>query len=113
MPLLGFGDRIRRALLDHASQIGRRYTAQEFARELGMAERGEGYSPQAVSEWIAERREPSLATFHAMATVLNKPVAWLMALDQPPAVSRLTFVEPEDAWTLLARPAKRAGRKRR
>lgn len=80
---LGFGKRIKQAILDRASQIGRAYTGRELAHETGLAERGRGkpYAASMVTEWIAERSQPGLAAFHAMAKVTGKDVAWLMAID--------------------------------
>lgn len=109
MPL-GFGDRIRQALLDHASQIGRRYSAREFAEAVGMAELGEPYSPSAVTEWIKERSEPGIATFRAMASVLNKPVAWLMAVDEQPAGAELVVPDPMKDRKLTLDEGRRAVR---
>lgn len=80
----GYGARIRQAILDRASQIGRQYSQAQFGRDVGQAERGKDYEPSTVGDWIAERNEPSIATFKAMAVVVERPVAWLMAVDGPP-----------------------------
>lgn len=108
MTLLGFGERIRQAILDHGSQIGRRYTNVQFAEDVGIAERGAAYSTQAVTEWLAERSEPSIATFRAMQKVTGKAAEWLMALDVEIAVA-----PPERAKGKLLTPAQvaRASRK--
>lgn len=81
MNLQGFGARIRQAILDRASQMGQRYTNRQLARDLGV-------SDSAITEWISERSEPSIATFRAIAKATGKPVEWLMALDiEPNAVA--------------------------
>lgn len=112
MALLGYGARIKQALLDHASQIGDRYTNARFARELGMAERGTPYTGQAVGDWISEKNEPSLSTFRAMAKVLGKEVAWLMALDAVPASGdALEMPDPTKDRKLTIDEGRRAVRK--
>lgn len=108
---LGFGERIRRALLEHASQIGRRYSNREFAEDVGRAETGQPYSSSAVTEWIAERSEPGIATFKAMARILNKPVAYLMALDVPAAEPAEQPPDAREYRTLTAEQIARAERK--
>lgn len=74
----GFGARIRQAILDRGSQTGLRYTNRQLARDIGV-------SGSAITEWIAERSEPSIATFRAIAKATGKPAEWLMALDVEPA----------------------------
>lgn len=88
----GFGGRIRQAVLDHASRLGRQYSLSEFGREVGQLERNREYTPSAVTEWLAERSEPSISTFRAMAKVTGKDVAWLMALDIEPSAREVDAV---------------------
>ncbi len=87
MSALGFGDRIRQAILDHAARLGRRYSNREFADAVAKAEGRKSYSAQAVTEWTAERSQPSIETFKAMAKVTGKSVTWLMALEEPTATT--------------------------
>ncbi len=84
---IGYGDRIRQAVLDHAARIGRRYSNREFAEDVARAEGRKAYSASAVSEWTAERSQPSIETFKAMAKVTGKSVTWLMALEEPTATT--------------------------
>lgn len=74
----GYGERIRKTVFDLQSQIGRKYTLARFAHDVGVLERGEAWSASAMSEWIAERSEPKLATFMAMAIVAgHRDASWL------------------------------------
>lgn len=77
----GFGERIEQAILFYASQKGSRVTLKAFGREVGIRDRGRGYTTSAVSEWIQERAEPGIRTFRVMAAITGRPVEWLMALD--------------------------------
>jgi len=118
--LLGYGDRIRRAILDRAAHLGRRYTNVEFASDVGLAERGKPYTPAAVGEWLAERSEPSITTFRVIAKLTGKDAAWLMALDADPfagdsfeELPREEFTDEDDDMPDALPAKKRAGGKKR
>lgn len=79
----GFGRRIRQTIWDIQSQIGRKYTQADFARDVGMVQRGEPWSDKAVSAWISEANQPDLATFMAMAVVAgHRSAGWLAFNDE-------------------------------
>src|SRR4051812_11905370 len=74
----GYGERIRQTIRELAVRKGRKYTATEFAHDVGMAERERPYSSGTLGEWTSERNEPSLATFMAMAVVAgHRHAGWL------------------------------------
>lgn len=79
----GYGNRIREVIAGIAHQViasgrGRRYGNADFARDVGIVERGQPYSAQALSEWLAERSEPTLATFIAMARIAgHHDASWI------------------------------------
>ena len=74
MPLPGQGRRIQQVVLDISAKLGRRITLEEFGELVGKAEKGRGrpYSKGAVSEWIQDRNEPTLAAFLAIVAVSVK-----------------------------------------
>ena len=76
----GYGKRIEQSILDLQSQIGRRLTYDEIGEAIARVEkRREGaYGQPAVSAWIAQRNEPTLATLEAMAVVFgHRDASWL------------------------------------
>lgn len=73
------GGRIEKLILDLAAKRGGRVTLADFGRMVGDAEvgRGEPYSKSAVSEWIQNRAEPSLAAIKAMEKVTGRDRLWI------------------------------------
>jgi hypothetical protein len=70
----GYGQRIRQALLDYQATVVRgRYSDAQFAHDVGIAERGKPYGRSSVTDWVAERTEPSRTTWIAMELVLKQP----------------------------------------
>lgn len=107
MPIAGQGKRIQQLVLDLAAKLNRRITLADFGEMVGRAEKGRGkpYSATAVSEWIQERNEPTIAAFQAMAKVAGR------------SFTAVTLGEEEKVPMLPAVPAEsdaeRAARKRR
>lgn len=74
MPLPGQGKRIEKLIFELTAALGRRVTLAVFGEMVGKAEKGRGkpYAATSVSEWIAERNEPSFAAAMAMSAVSRK-----------------------------------------
>lgn len=68
----GYGRRIKQAVKDLISQIDERYSGAQFARDVGLLERGNAYADSMYTEWIAERSQPTIGAFMAMARVIRK-----------------------------------------
>lgn len=85
MALQGFGRRVRRAWHLWASRSDEAVTYADFGAALAKEEkRVEGpYSTSAISEWIAERSEPRISTFRAMATISGFRTSFLMLGELP------------------------------
>lgn len=78
MAAADFAHRLRRAILHHESQIGRRVPYGELAVAIARAEgRAKPYATATVSEWVQGRSEPKLTTIEAIAAVLGVDVATL------------------------------------
>lgn len=86
MAVDGFGQRIRQALLDYASQIGERVPQSRIAAMLAEEEGRGSYSAALITEWINERSTPQLRAIEALARVIGKPAGWLAFGDDAMAV---------------------------
>lgn len=67
-----FGDRLRKAILDYQSQIGRKVGYAELGVAIAKHERRKSaYTASAVSEWISGRSNPGPETIAAIALTLG------------------------------------------
>lgn len=92
----GVGQRVRRAFHAWASQNEQPVTYADFgvalARELG---RDEPFSSSLVSEWIAERSEPSGRAYLAIARLSGFREAWLIDAEAPARTAEYQWDRPE------------------
>lgn len=118
MPLPGQGGRIEQLIFDISAKLRRRITLAEFGEMVGKAEKGRGraYSKGAVSEWVQDRNEPTLAAFLAMVAVSAKHTPpgrskeWLIFGEEEP----VPFLPVHAAQTEAeAAAAKKPSRRRR
>jgi hypothetical protein len=86
---VGYGKRIRRALRVWASQF-ETATYEEFGQRVAAIEGRDPakgpYRTSAVSEWLQNRSEPSIATFKAIEALTGFRAAWLMLGELPERV---------------------------
>lgn len=117
MPLPGQGKRIEQLVFDLSAKFGRRVSLAEVGELVGKAEKGRHrpYSKSAVSEWIQERNEPTIAAFMAMETVSVKHTPpgrrkeWFAFGDEEP----LQILPAVPAQSEAERAAKKPSRRRR
>jgi transcriptional regulator with XRE-family HTH domain len=116
LPLPGQGRRIQQVVLDLSAKLGRRITLEEFGELVGKAEKGRGraYSKSAVSEWVQDRNEPTLAAFLAIVAVTakyappGKSKEWLIFGDDDPVpVLPIQPAQTEAEKTASKKPSRR------
>jgi len=99
--------------LDLTSKLNRRVTLADFGEMVGKAEKGRGrpYSAGAVSEWIQERNEPSIAAFVAMSKVSGRTFAWVtLGEEEEPPILPAVPAQTESEKASAKKPSRRRRR---
>jgi len=100
MAVDGFGQRIKQALLDYASQIGERVPQSRVAAMLAEEEGVGSYSGALITEWVNERSTPQLRAIEALARIVGKPAGWLAFGDDAMTTTAPKKPAPERPATL-------------
>lgn len=97
-------------LLDLTAKLNRRITLADFGEIVGKAEKGRQrpYSAGAVSEWIQERNEPSIAAFVAMSKVSGRSFGWVtLGEEEEPPVLPAVQAQTESEKASAKKPSRR------